>query len=218
MRKYRAAPAVVIAAAASIVLSPSYAARAQALPRESPVPAPDASASPLSADGQNSVTVPRGVTVPIFVTRDVRVGAQGASQEEHKVKFAVDQPVIVDGYVIAKPGDLAEGHYDTQTNQTKRQFETETSQELELDIDDIVNFCGDTIHVQFVHTFVGGTRSGFLSFGVHQHDAAVTKGAVLAASTDRAQRQVCAEPATGPPPQLPKNIIPPDSEMTPPPS
>lgn len=215
MRNYRAA--IAIAGAACIALIPERSARAQPLPSESPVPVPSASASPQSTDQSNTVTVPRGVTVPIFVTRDVRVGAQGTSQEEHKVKFAVDQPVIVDGYVIAKPGDLAEGHYDTQTNQTKRQFETETSQELELDIDDIVNFCGDTVYLEFVHTFVGGTRSGFMSFGVHQHDAAVTKGSVLAASTDRVERHICAEPTTAGPPALPKDIITPDAETTPPP-
>lgn len=217
MSNYRATLATLIAAGACIASIPAHAAHAQTLPSASAAPSADTSASPQPAEEQNTVTVARGVTVPIFVTRDVRVGAQGASQEEHKVKFAVDQPVIVDGYVIAKPGDLAEGHYDTQTNQTKRQFETETSQELELDIDDIVNFCGDTVHVQFAHTFVGGSRSGFLSFGVHQHDAAVTRGSVLAASTDRVQRHICAEPTTAAPPALPKNIIMPDAQMTPPP-
>ena len=217
MRNYRAALAALVAAGACIAFIPAHAAHAQTLPSATAAPSPDTSASPQAVDEQNSVTVQRGVTVPIFVTRDVRVGAQGASQEEHKVKFAVAQPVIVGGYVIAKPGDLAEGHYDTQTNQTKRQFETETSQELELDIDDIVNFCGDTIYVQFVHTFVGGSRSGFMSFGVHQHDAAVTKGSVLAASTDRVQRHVCAEPTAAAPPALPKNLIAPDAQMTPPP-
>jgi hypothetical protein len=161
------------------------------------------------------MTIPRGVVVPILVTREVRVGANGTVQEEHKVKFAVDQEVVVDGYVIAKAGDLAEGHYDTSANQTKRQFETETSQELELDIDDIVNFCGDTIYVQFERTFVGGTRSGFLSFGVHQHDAVFAKGAVLEAATDRVQKHICAEPAIGPPPPLPKNIIAPEAQLTP---
>jgi len=217
MRKYRAASAVFVAAAACIVLIPPYAGRAQVLPHEPAGPVPDASGSPQSADEPNTMTVPRGVIVPILVTRDVRVGATGSSQEEHRVKFAVDQDVIVDGHVIAKAGDLAEGRYDTQTNQTKRQFETETSQELELDIDDIVNFCGDTIHLKFAHTFVGGTRSGFLSFGVHQHDAAVTKGSVLAASTDRAERHICAEATTAVARPLPKSIIAPDAEMTPPP-
>ena len=167
--------------------------------------------------GANSVNVARGIVVPILVTREVRVGASGASQEEHKVKFAVDRPVIYNGYVIAKPGDLAEGHYDTQTNQTKREFSNEVSQEVDLYVDDVVNFCGDTIYVSFEKTFVGGVRSGFLSFGVHAHDAVVAQGDVLQASTDRAQRNVCAEPAPDEVPNpLPKGIITPEPELTPP--
>jgi len=172
----------------------------------------EASASP---SGGTAVVVPRGTIVPILVTKDVRVGATGSSQQEHKVKFAVDQDVIVNGYVIAKAGDLAEGFYDTQTNQTKRPFETETSQELELDIVDVVNFCGDTIHVKFQRTVVGGERSGFLSFGVHEHDAVFGRGSVLEASTDRAEKQICAEPTSATPQPLPKNVVHPDAEMTP---
>jgi hypothetical protein len=201
-------------AAAFAALAPAYAVRAQT---PAPVPLTGETARPQPTDTEYAMTIPRGVTVPILVTRDVRVGANGAVQEEHKVKFAVDQDVVVDGYVIAKAGDLAEGHYDTSTNQTKRQFENETSQELELDIDDVVNFCGDTIYVAFERTFVGGTRSGFLSFGVHEHDAVFAKGAVLEASTDRVQRHVCAEPAAVAAPPLPKNIIAPDPQLTPPP-
>jgi hypothetical protein len=217
MKNYRAARAALFAAAACIVLTPLYPARAQLLPRESSAPAAGASASPQSTDEPNTVAVPRGVIVPILVTKDVRVGANGSSQEEHRVKLAVDQDVIVDGYVIAKAGDLVEGRYDTQTNQTNRTFEKTTSQELELDIDDLVNFCGDTIHLKFARTFVGGTRSGFLSFGVHGHDAAVGRGDVLQASTDRMERHVCAEATTVTARPLPKNIITPDAEMTPPP-
>jgi hypothetical protein len=165
----------------------------------------------------NTIVVPRGVVIPVLVTKEARVGANGASQEEHKVEFAVDQPVIVDGYVIAKPGDLVEGHYDTQTNQTKRQFETETSVEVDLYLDDVVNFCGDTLHVGFEKTFVGGVRSGFLSFGVHAHDAVVSRGDVLVASTDRAEKSICVEATDATPPPLPKNVIKPDAELTPPP-
>lgn len=181
-------------------------------------PPPDASTSPQPDAGATTVTLPRGVVVPILVTKEVRVGAYGASQEEHKVKFAVDQPVIYDGYVIAKPGDLAEGHYDTQTNQTKRQFENEISEEVDLYLDDVVNFCGDTVYVGFEKTFVGGVRSGFLSFGVHAHDAVVAKGDVLVGSTDRAQRHICAEQTSQTPSPLPKKVIAPDAELTPPPS
>ncbi|MFZ0032641.1 MAG: hypothetical protein WAK84_12295, partial [Candidatus Cybelea sp.] len=171
--------------------------------------------SPQPAETGTTITVGRGVIVPVLVTREVRVGAAGASQEEHKVKFAVDQDVIYQGYVIAKAGDLAEGHYDTQTNQTKRQFETTTSQEVDFYLDDVVNFCGDTIHVEFEKAFVGGIRSGFLSFGVHAHDAVVGKGDVLEASTDRAEKNICAQPSTEMPKPLPKNVIAPDPQLTP---
>jgi hypothetical protein len=172
-------------------------------------------ASPQPAATATTITVERGVIVPVLVTKEVRVGASGASQGEHKVKLAVDQDVVYQGYVIAKPGDLAEGHYDTQTNQTKRQFESTTSQEVDFYLDDIVNFCGDTIHVGFSKTFVGGVRSGFLSFGVHAHDAVVPKGNVLEASTDRAEKNICAEPTTETAKPLPKNIIVPDPQLTP---
>ncbi|MGB8908034.1 MAG: hypothetical protein WCC84_04745 [Candidatus Cybelea sp.] len=173
--------------------------------------------SPQPAETGTTITVGRGVIVPVLVTKEVRVGAFGTSQEEHKVKFAVDQDVIYQGYIIAKPGDLAEGHYDTQTNQTKRQFETTTSEEVDFYLDDVVNFCGDTIHVGFEKTFVGGVRSGFLSFGVHAHDAVVAKGDVLEASTDRAEKNICAQPTTETAKPLLKNIIAPDAQLTPPP-
>jgi len=174
-------------------------------------------ASLAQAPQANAIAVPRGVIVPVLVTKEVRVGAYGTSQEEHKVKFAVDQDVIFDGYVIAKSGDLVEGHYDTQTNQTKRQFETSVSEEVNFYLDDLVNFCGDTIYLGFQKTFVGGIRSGFLSFGVHAHDAVVGQGDVLEASTDRTMKQVCAEPTTATPRPLPKYVLTPDAALTPPP-
>jgi hypothetical protein len=181
-----------------------------------PSPPPiSASANPPS---QTSIAVPRGTVVPILVTRDVRVGAFGSSADTHKVKFAVAQPVIVNGYVIAKPGDLVEGYYDTQQNQTKRTFETTTSQEISLNVEDLVNFCGDTIHLGFERTYVGGVRSGSFSFGVHGHDAVFPKGAVLKASTDRFEKSVCAEATTATPPPLPRNVVLPDAQITPSPS
>jgi len=176
---------------------------------------PEATLTPTATG--TTIAVSRGVTIPVLVTKEVRVGAFGSSQEEHKVKFVVDQPVIVDGYVIAKPGDLVEGHYDTQTNQTKRQFETKDSVEVDLYLDDVVNFCGDTVYVGFEKTFVGGVRSGFLTFGVHAHDAVVGQGDVLEATTDRAEKSVCAEATDATPRPLPKNVIAPDATLTPPP-
>ncbi len=206
-------------AARKILVGCAAAVCAAALPAIFGGAAAGQTAEPSAEPAANSVSVARGIVVPILVTREVRVGASGTSQEEHKVKFAVDRPVIYNGYVIAKPGDLAEGHYDTQTNQTKREFSNEVSQEVDLYVDDVVNFCGDTIYVSFEKTFVGGVRSGFLSFGVHAHDAVVAQGDVLQASTDRAQRNVCAEPAPDEVPEpRPKGMITPEPELTPSPS
>lgn len=202
---------LIVAAAVPLLLG--VALSLPSVSRGQTVPAP----MQPSANGEATVTISRGVIVPVLVTKEVRVGAFGSSQEEHKVKFAVDQDVIDQGYVIAKAGDLVEGHYDTQTNQTKRQFETTTSVEVNFYLDDLVNFCGDTIYLGFEKNFVGGVRSGFLSFGVHAHDAVVSGGDVLEAATDRTEKHICAEATTETAKPLPKNVIVPDPQRTPPP-
>jgi len=170
-----------------------------------------ATPTPPTAPPYPSIYIPRGTVIPVTVTKDVRVGASASSAEERKVRFAVTQDVTVGGYVIAKAGDLVEGRFTNQQNVTHRTFETTTSQEITLDLDDAVNFCGDTIHLGFERTFVGGVRSGFLSFGVHAHDAVFSKGLVLKAATDRAERSICAQPATAPPAPLPRNMVLPDN-------
>lgn len=170
-----------------------------------------------SADdvGASSVAIPRGTIVPILVTKDIRVGGYGASQEEHKMRFTVAQDVVVSGYVVARQGDVADGHFDTQTNVTKRVFSTNTSVELAVDVDDVVNFCGDTIHLVFERTYVGGARAGTMSFGWHSHDAVFAKGSVLKASTDRREKGICADKTTQSPLPLPAGIIVPDDEVSP---
>ncbi|MBV8198575.1 MAG: hypothetical protein JO263_10595 [Candidatus Eremiobacteraeota bacterium] len=176
-----------------------------------PVPSTPPTVPPPTAPPLPSIYIARGTVIPVTVTKDVRVGASGTDVEERKVRFAVTQDVIVDGYVIAKAGDLVEGHFTNQQNVTHRTFETTTSQEVTLDLDDAVNFCGDTIHLGFERTFVGGVRSGFLSFGVHAHDAVFGKGLVLKAATDRAERSICAQPTSATPLPLPGKLVLPDN-------
>jgi hypothetical protein len=171
--------------------------------------------TPSPPANATTVIVPRGAVIPVLVTKEIRIGGFGHSQEEHKVKLSVAQDVVVGGFVIAKQGDLAEGSYVTQTNETRRVFSTNVSQEVELDVDDVVNFCGDTIHVQFARTFVGGGRAGAFSFGPHAHDAVFDKGLVLKTSTDRVEKSICAEPTVATPAPLPSDIIVPDDEASP---
>ncbi len=192
---------------AALALAGALAAAAEA--QEPPAPPPQ------PAPNTTSIFVPRGVVVPVTVTKDVRVGGANAAtaQQSGKVRFAVTQDVVVDGYIIAKAGDLVEGHYDSATNVTHRTFSTNASQEVILSLDDAVNFCGDTLHLNFERTFVGGTRSGFLSFGVHAHDAVFSKGLILRADTDRGEKSVCAAAATEPAKALPADMVLPDNEL-----
>jgi hypothetical protein len=173
--------------------------------------AAQAAAPPQIAPSYPEIYIPRGTIVPVLVTKDVRVGAFGSNTQERKVRFTVAQDVIVHGYVIAKAGDLVEGHYTNEQNVTRRTFETTTSQEVTLDMDDAVNFCGDTLHLGFERTFVGGVRSGFLSFGVHGHDAVFRKGLILQAATDRGERNICAQSTTATPSPLPRDMVQPDN-------
>ena len=175
--------------------------------------APATPATPAAA--QTTVSVARGTIFPILVTKEIRVGGFGKSDEEHKVKFEVAQDVVAGNVVIAKAGDLAEGSYVTQTNETRRVFSANVSQEVELDMADVVNFCGDTIHLEFSRTFVGGGRAGAFSFGPHAHDAVFDKGSVLEARSDRLEKSVCAERTTASPAPLPSGLVLPDDRASP---
>jgi hypothetical protein len=167
---------------------------------------------PAQSTSSPTVYIPRGTVIFVTVTKDIRVGGAGTNSEVHKVKFEVTQDIILNGYVIAKAGDLAEGEYTNQNNVTKRVFSTNESQEVALDIDDIVNFCGDTVHLQFERTFVGGARGGFMSFGVHAHDAVFAKGSILKAQTDRPQKSICAEATAAAPGPVPSPLVVSDDE------
>jgi hypothetical protein len=127
----------------------------------------------------------------------------------------VSQDVVVNGLLIAQKGDLAEGHLTTSKNITKRYFSTDVSQEAALDIDDVVNYCGDTIHTEFERTYVGGVRGGFMSLGAHAHDAVFEKGQVLKAQSDRLERSVCAQKTAETSLPLPADIVVPDEEVSP---
>jgi hypothetical protein len=170
------------------------------------------SATPPPSSSSPTVYIPRRTVMFVTVTKDIRVGGAGTNSEVHKVKFEVTQDVIFNGYVIAKAGDLAEGEYTNQNNITKRVFSTNESQEVALDIDDIVNFCGDTIHLEFERTFVGGARGGFMSFGIHAHDAVFAKGSVLKAQTDRPEKNICAEATAATPGPAPSPLVVSDEE------
>jgi hypothetical protein len=174
-----------------------------------------ATADTAAIPGTISIALPRHTVIPVLVDTDIRVGGGGEARQTKTVKLQVAQDVIVNGYLIAQKGDLAEGHLTTAENETKRLFSKDVSQEASLDVDDVVNFCGDTIHVDFERTFVGGVRGGFMSLGEHAHDAVFDKGSVLKTQSDRLERSVCVQKTNAAALPLPPDIIVPDDEVTP---
>jgi hypothetical protein len=155
--------------------------------------------------------VPRHTLFPVLVTKDIRVGGLGAA-EQKKVNLELAQDVIVDHHLIAKKGDTVEGHYTNQKNATVRTFSTNISEELALDVDDIINFCGDTIHLQYERTVVGGARTGVLSLGFHSHDAVFAKGSVLLSKSDRVEKNICSERTSQDPLPAPQDGLEPDAQ------
>ena len=151
--------------------------------------------------------VPRHTMVPVVLTKEIRVGGMGESQEK-KVEFEAAQDVVVNGFAIVKKGDTVEGHYTSTKNVTKSLLGGKVSEELSLDVDDVANFCGDTLHLQFERTFRGGARMSLI--GANAHDAVFDKGTVLLARTDRVQRNVCAERTSERTGTLPNGLLPDD--------
>jgi hypothetical protein len=162
---------------------------------------------PAIALADVTTTVPRHTMIPVVLTKEIRVGGMGDSQEK-KVEFEVAQDVIVNGYFVAKKGDTVEGHYTSSKNMTKSLFGGKISEELSVDVDDVANFCGDTLHLQFERTFRGGARMSVI--GVNAHDAVFDKGVVLLARTDRVAKNVCAEKTAMAPQPLPSGLVPDD--------
>jgi hypothetical protein len=137
--------------------------------------------SPARAD-DTIPFVPRGTLIPVVLTKEIRVGGMGDAQER-KIKLEAAQDVIINGYVIAKKGDTVDGHYVSTKNVTKSLLGGKVSEELSVDVDDVVNFCGDTLNLAFERTFRGGARMSVI--GVNAHDAVFDKGTILLAKTDR---------------------------------
>ncbi len=160
-----------------------------------------------NAFADTTTLVPRHTIVPVVLTKEIRVGGMGESQEK-KVEFEAAMDIIVNGFVVVKKGDTVEGHYTSTKNVTKSLFGGKVSEELSLDVDDVANFCGDTLHLQFERTFRGGARLGLI--GVNAHDAVFDKGTVLIARTDRVEKHACAERTSETMKPIPQGLVPDD--------
>jgi hypothetical protein len=167
--------------------------------------------APLAAvRADETMLVPRGVVVPIVVTKEIRIGGLGEQGQTRTEKFEVAQDVVVQGHFVAKKGDVVEMHYTANRNSTSGLLGAKISQEVALDADDLINFCGDTVHLEYERTAMGNARAGAFSFGVHAKDAVFDKGMILVAKTDRVEKHICTERTSEATLPLPTGAIGPD--------
>lgn len=115
-----------------------------------------------------------------------------------KLRYEVMEDVVVGGLVIAKRGDTAYGRAQEAlrggcTLSIIYCFSRQAAS-LRVSVDDVYNFCGDTIHVYFDRSEYRSVRTGFL----HSNDnVVIAKGQAYLAVTDRPQR-VCGETTSAP--------------------
>ncbi|MFY9781641.1 MAG: hypothetical protein WAJ85_14160 [Candidatus Baltobacteraceae bacterium] len=181
----------------------SVAAVAQ-VTASSPAPAPAATQGAAA----NAVNAPNTVTVfipkdTLAVVRTTRAYNSYSAHTGEKVEYELVQDLIVNGYVVAKAGDAAEGMVqEGQAGETGFYGIGNKSANLRVSVDEIYNFCGDTIHTDFDRSEYR-RRQGM--FGENK-DVQIIKGQMYVPVVNRPQR-VCGEPTAEAPAPIPSDAV-----------
>ena len=94
--------------------------------------------------------VPKGTFIVVTVRRSYK--SYGASTGT-KITYDVEQDVIVNGFVIAKVGDVAEGEILNAHEASTNWFTGEhKGANLRVSVDKVYNFCGDTLDMDFARS------------------------------------------------------------------
>jgi len=160
---------------------------------------------PVSADSASPamVLVPKGTVVVVATRRSYK--SYGASTGT-KVSYDVVQDVIVNGFVVAREGDSAEGQ-TLNAHEGKDTLFEHSGGNLRLSVDKVFTYCGDTLEMDFARSEFRN-REGM--FG-GKKDVEVSKGQRYAAPTERAQK-VCGSKTTASPLPIPSDALPGDKD------
>lgn len=166
-----------------------------------PTPLPKASASAAITTEQTSIVlVPKGTSLVVRST--VGLNSYSAHTGE-KLHYDLVNDIIVNGFVVARAGDDVEGTVqEAQQGEASGYFKAGHGANLRVSVDEVHNFCGDTIHVVFDRTEYR-RRQG--AFGENK-DVQVIKGQQYVPLTSRAQR-VCGVATTATPAPTPADAI-----------
>ncbi|MGZ3563785.1 MAG: hypothetical protein ACXVAS_18420, partial [Vulcanimicrobiaceae bacterium] len=147
---------------------------ASAAPAAKPSSAPQVVSG--AAPAATQVVVPQG-TILIVATKH-GYNSYGASAGT-KVMYELSQDLVVNGYLVAKAGDAAEGSV-LNAQQGKNSFFEMQAANLRVSIDKIYTYCGDTLDIDFVRSEFR-QRQGV--FGSHK-DVEIIKGQKYQAPTE----------------------------------
>jgi hypothetical protein len=157
----------------------------------------ETTSAPASPTGSTTL-VPRGTLVVVQTTRGTNsYGAETGA----KLTYTLVQDVVVDGHIVAKAGDVAEGAVQS-AEAGRNDYFTQKAANLRISVDRIYNFCGDTIETDFMRSEYR-RRQGL--FGSHK-DVEVIKGQTYQVPTERPQR-VCSEATTEMPSPIPSDAL-----------
>lgn len=149
-----------------------------------PAPVSGVQAAPLGANAAASqVLVPAGTTIVVATKHGYT--SYGASSGT-KVLYEVEQDVVVNGYLVAKAGDAAEGSILNAHQGVNNLISVEAAN-LRVSVEKVFTYCGDTLDMDFQRSEFR-QRQGFL--GSHK-DVEIIKGQKYQVPTERAAR-VCA--------------------------
>jgi hypothetical protein len=159
--------------------------------------------TPSASPATEQVLVPGGTVVVVKTRHGINSYGEEAGA---KLLYEVAQDVIVNGYLIAQAGDVAEGVIVSAQAGQDDAF-SQRAANLRVSVDTIYNFCGDKLDADFVRSEYR-RRQG--AFGSHK-DVEIIKGQMYQVPTERPQR-VCAVRTTEMPLPIPSNALPGDKD------
>jgi hypothetical protein len=141
------------------------------------------------------VWLPKGTLFPVHTMQSY---STFEARPEGKLRFELDQDVVVNGFLVAMKGDTAEGSFPNVMTARNFAFITISGSLFQISIDTIYNYCGDKIDVDFDRTEYRTARigplSGLLAPIIHNDmDQHIGRGQAYVSFTSHPQR-VCGVP------------------------
>lgn len=182
-----------LASLAFFALLPQLTAAAQTM-------SPSASPSAAEAPQTTAVFVPKG-TVVVVATAEA-INSYAASPRE-PISYTVAQDVVVDGYLIAKAGDEADGQVlEAQQGKTGFYGVGYKAADLRVSAEAVHNFCGDTIKLHFIRSEYRRRQGLFGS----EKDIQIINGQKYTALTAYPQK-ICGQATTEAAPPIPADAL-----------